>query len=65
VVDPGTGYRRYRPAQLCQARLIAQPRRVAIPLRDIRRVVVACDDSAEVSRIIGEEHLCRLASQTG
>lgn len=42
-VDPGTGYRRYRPAQLRQA----------------RRVVVACDDSAEVSRII-EEHLRRL-----
>lgn len=59
VVDPGTGYRRYRPAQLRQARLIAQLRRVAMPLRDIRRVVVACDDSAEVSRII-EEHLHRL-----
>ncbi len=59
MVDPGTGYRRYRPAQLRQARLIAQLRRVAMPLRDIRRAVVACDDSAEVSRII-EEHLRRL-----
>lgn len=59
VVDRDTGYRRFRPAQLRQARLIAQLRRVAMPLRDIRRVVVACDDSAEVSRII-EEHLHRL-----
>ncbi len=59
VVDPGTGYRRYRPAKLRQARLIAQLRRVAMPLRDIRRVVAACDDSAAVSRII-EEHLRRL-----
>ncbi len=59
VVDAGTGYRRYRPAQLRQARLIAELRRVAMPLRDIRRVVVACDDRATVVRII-EEHLRRL-----
>lgn len=62
VVDPGTGYRRYRPAQLRKARLIAQLRRVSMPLPDLRRVVVACDDSAEVSRII-EQHLRRLEAE--
>lgn len=62
VIDPGTGYRRYRPAQLRQARLIAQLRRVSMPLPDLRRVVVACDDSAEVSRVT-EEHLRRLDAE--
>jgi phosphoribosylaminoimidazole-succinocarboxamide synthase len=59
VVDPGTGYRRYRPAQLRKARLIAQLRRVGMPLPDIRRAALAVDEPAEVSRII-DEHLRRL-----
>jgi phosphoribosylaminoimidazole-succinocarboxamide synthase len=59
VVDPDTGYRWYQPDQLRQARLIAQLRRVAMPLRDIRQVLAARDDAVEVSRII-EEHLNRL-----
>jgi phosphoribosylaminoimidazole-succinocarboxamide synthase len=59
VVDPDTGYRWYQPDQLRQARLIAQLRRVAMPLRDIRQILAARDDAVEVSRII-EEHLHRL-----
>lgn len=59
VVDPDTGYRWYRPDHLRQARLIAQLRRVAMPLRDIRQILAARDDAVEVSRII-EEHLHRL-----
>lgn len=58
-VDPHTGYRRYRPAQVRQARLIAQLRRIGMPLPDIRRAVAAADDVAEVSRLV-EEHLRRL-----
>jgi len=59
VIDPDTGYRWYQPDQLRQARLIAQLRRVAIPLRDIRQILAARDDAVEVSRII-EKHLQRL-----
>ena len=59
VVDPSTGYRLYRPNQLRDARLIAQLRRVAMPLRDIRQILAAGEDSAEVASVI-ERHLTRL-----
>lgn len=59
VVDPATGYRLYRPGQVLDARLIAQLRRIAMPLRDIRRVLAAPEDPAGVAAIIGE-HLHRL-----
>ncbi|WP_245880286.1 MerR family transcriptional regulator [Streptomyces zhaozhouensis] len=36
VVDPRTGYRRYDPGQLDEARLVAALRRVGMPLADIR-----------------------------
>ncbi|GAA3874801.1 MerR family transcriptional regulator [Streptomyces sedi] len=36
VVDPRTGYRRYDPGQLGEARLVAALRRVGMPLADIR-----------------------------
>jgi DNA-binding transcriptional MerR regulator len=36
VVDPATGYRRYRPEQLRHAKLICALRRVDMPLDDIR-----------------------------
>ncbi|CAN7151061.1 MerR family transcriptional regulator [Knoellia sp. LjRoot47] len=38
-VDPSSGYRFYRPAQVRQARLVAHLRRVGLPLDDIRTVV--------------------------
>ena len=40
VVDPESGYRLYDPAQLPQARLVAQLRRIGMPLAKIRTV---CD----------------------
>jgi serine/threonine protein phosphatase PrpC len=40
AVDPESGYRLYEPGQLDRARLIAQLRRVGMPLADIRAV---CD----------------------
>lgn len=58
-IDQATGYRKYGPSQLRQARLIGQLRRVSMPLADIRRVVAASDDHAEVVRII-EGHLRQL-----
>lgn len=39
MVDPSSGYRFYRPAQVTQARLVAHLRRVGLPLDDIRTVV--------------------------
>lgn len=59
VVDPATGYRLYRPGQLRDARLIAQLRRIAMPLQDIRQVLAAQGDPAEVAAVIGR-HLHRL-----
>ena len=40
-VDPWTGYRRYAPDQLAQARLVARLRLVGMPLARIRDVVAA------------------------
>lgn len=36
VVDPRTGYRRYRRSQVRQARLVARLRRIGMPLADVR-----------------------------
>lgn len=59
VVDASTGYRLYRPDQLREARLVAHLRRVEMPLRDIRQILAAEGDSAEVAAII-DRHLHRL-----
>lgn len=59
VVDPATGYRLYRENQLPDGRLIAQLRRVAMPLRDVRRILAARSQPAEVATII-DTHLRRL-----
>lgn len=50
-VDPATGYRRYAPAQLEQARLVAWLRRLGMPLARIRAVTVLprTDAAAEVA----------------
>lgn len=59
VVDSATGYRLYRPDQVRDARLIAQLRRVGMPLKDIRQILAAEADSGEVAAILGR-HLHRL-----
>jgi DNA-binding transcriptional MerR regulator len=38
-VDPGSGYRRYRPGQLDDARLICGLRAVGVPIDEVRAVV--------------------------
>ncbi|MBO1413945.1 MerR family transcriptional regulator [Streptomyces sp. FH025] len=58
-VDPQTGYRWYRPAQLADARLLARLRRVGLPLADIRAVLAAAPGSGEARRIL-DAHLRRL-----
>jgi phosphoribosylaminoimidazole-succinocarboxamide synthase len=59
VVDAVTGYRLYRPTQVRDARLVAQLRRVGMPLRDIRQVLGAQEDPDDVAEII-DRHLHRL-----
>jgi DNA-binding transcriptional MerR regulator len=44
VVDPANGYRRYRPDQVPTARLIAQLRRLDLPLDEVRRLLPLADD---------------------
>ncbi|MFF2078196.1 MerR family transcriptional regulator [Kitasatospora sp. NPDC058162] len=54
-VDPQTGYRWYRPAQLADARLLVRLRRVGLPLADIRAVLSGHD----ADRVL-DAHLRRL-----
>ncbi|MFE5580066.1 MerR family transcriptional regulator [Kitasatospora sp. NPDC056531] len=58
-VDPHTGYRWYRPAQLADARLLARLRRVGLPLAGIRAVLGADPGSGEARRVL-DAHLRRL-----
>ncbi|MFG2843749.1 MerR family transcriptional regulator [Kitasatospora sp. NPDC048296] len=58
-VDPHTGYRWYRPAQLADARLLARLRRVGLPLAAIRAVLGADPGSGEARRVL-DAHLRRL-----
>ncbi|MFI9322112.1 MerR family transcriptional regulator [Kitasatospora aureofaciens] len=58
-VDPQTGYRWYRPAQLADARLLARLRRVGLPLTAIRAVLAAVPGSGEAERVL-DAHLRRL-----
>jgi PPM family protein phosphatase len=46
AVDPESGYRFYDPEQLAHARLIAQLRRIGMPLADIRTVCELESDAA-------------------
>lgn len=58
VVDPATGYRRYRPEQLLQGRLICALRRIDVPLDVVR---VALDDAdGESLRTVLQQHRQRL-----
>ncbi|MFG3226519.1 MerR family transcriptional regulator [Kitasatospora sp. NPDC048194] len=58
-VDPHTGYRWYRPAQLADARLLARLRRVGLPLADIRAVLAAAPGSGDARHVL-DAHLRRL-----
>jgi DNA-binding transcriptional MerR regulator len=58
VVDPVTGYRRYRPEQVRPARLICALRRVDVPLDAVR--VVLDDPDGESLRSVLQEHRQRL-----
>ena len=56
LVDPSSGYRFYRPAQVTQARLVAHLRRVGLSLDDIRTVVT---EPAQAGPVLAA-HLLRL-----
>lgn len=58
-VDPQTGYRRYAPEQVREARLVARLRRVGMPLADIRRVLACRTDPLRAGRVL-DAHLRRL-----
>lgn len=58
-VDPATGYRRYRPDQVRQARLVCALRGVDLPLDALRRVV---DEPASLPEVLAE-HRVRLAER--
>lgn len=61
VVDPVTGYRRYRPEQVTRARLICALRRVDVPIDAVRAVLDDPDDSAgPMLRTALERHRQRL-----
>ncbi|HEY6745443.1 MAG TPA: MerR family transcriptional regulator [Mycobacteriales bacterium] len=54
-VDPRTGYRRYAPAQVPAARLVARLRRVGLPLASVRALL----DGADPGPVL-DAHLARL-----
>ncbi|MEV7805338.1 VOC family protein [Microbispora sp. NPDC088329] len=58
VVDPVTGYRRYRPEQVRHARLICALRRVDVPIDAVR--VVMDDPDGEALRTVLRSHRERL-----
>jgi DNA-binding transcriptional MerR regulator len=62
AVDPFTGYRRYRPGQLDDARIVARLRELEVPLDDIR-AVLAEDDPAERARRL-TAHRARVEART-
>lgn len=61
-VDPSSGYRRYRPEQLEDARTIARLRELEVPLEEIREVLAA-DDPAERARRLAA-HRARIEART-
>jgi DNA-binding transcriptional MerR regulator len=62
TVDPFTGYRRYRPSQLDDARIVARLRELEVPLDEIR-AVLAEDDPAERARRL-TAHRARVEART-
>jgi DNA-binding transcriptional MerR regulator len=61
-IDEVTGYRRYRTAQLDDARIIARLRDLEVPLEEIRDVL-AVDDAAERARRLAA-HRARIEART-
>jgi len=59
AVDPDTGYRRYSPAQVHEARLLAGMRRVGMPLAEMSAVLESLPDTAAAEDLLGA-HLHRL-----
>ncbi len=60
-VDPGTGYRRYHPSQVGQARMICALRRVDMPIEAVQHVLRASGDAAV--RDLLNRHRNRLADR--
>ena len=58
-VDPATGYRRYSPAQVHDARLLAGMRRVGMPLAEMSAVLDSLPDIAAAEDLLAA-HLRRL-----
>jgi DNA-binding transcriptional MerR regulator len=65
-VDPSTGYRRYRPGQISQARLICALRAIDLPLDMVREVLAApeSEGAREVLRRHREQLLKRAQALT-
>src|SRR4051812_50068439 len=57
-VDAASGYRRYRPDQVVTARVLANLRRVGLPLAEVARVLAA-PTAAEAAAVL-DRHLGRL-----
>ena len=60
IIDPQTGYRRYRPDQVRTARLICGLRAVDLPVEEIRQILDLGDPVIEG---VLEEHRRRLANR--
>jgi DNA-binding transcriptional MerR regulator len=61
-VDPATGYRRYRRAQLERARTIARLRELELPLEDVREVLATDDPAEQAARL--SAHRDRVEART-
>lgn len=61
-VDPATGYRRYRPSQVEDARTIARLRELEVPLEEIRDVLSADDPTERARRL--DAHRARIEART-
>ncbi|MQY16165.1 hypothetical protein SRB5_63590 [Streptomyces sp. RB5] len=65
-VDPMSGYRRYGPEQVAEARLVARLRRAGMAVADIRLVLAGWSGTdAELVRKLLEAHLRRLEQRLG
>ena len=61
-VDPGTGYRRYQPEQVRQARMICALRRIDMPIDTVKQAVD--DPDAEALGVLLRRHRERLVDRT-
>ena len=61
VVDPGTGYRYYRPGQAHSAHLVRRFRDLGLPVADVKAVLAAPDLTARDAILVG--HLDRMREQ--